>query len=259
MKNLFKKFLVICSVLGLVSVSFSTLAAAPVAAGKYTADGFGNCSDSFLGLVNWDCNAGNLDSTDAIQSGIWTIVANITNDIAVIAAYLVIGYVIYGGYQYVFSGGDPGKIANGKKTLAHAFIGLSITMSASVIMGAIRIALVSGKGDIGHCDLTTSATCYDPGSMVTNLISWTIGMVGIVAAIFVVYGGVSYITSSGDPGKVQKAKQMILYALIGLIICALAEMITAFVGNMIRKANEAADFINETTISKEVYEINQKS
>jgi hypothetical protein len=256
MKNLFKKFFVICLILGLVSVSSSALIAVPTYATDFTPDF--SCR-SVLGLTSWDCGVSNIDSTDSLKANIWTIVANIVTDITVIAAYLVIAYVIYGGYQYVFSGGDPGKVANGKKTLVQAFIGLAITMSASVIMGAIRIALMNGNGNIGNCDLTTTTECVDPNAMVTNLIQWVVGMVGIVAAIFVVYGGISYITSSGDAGKVQKAKQMILYALIGLIVVALAEMITAFVSNMIREANKEAGFINETTISKEVYEINQNN
>ncbi len=256
MKNLFKKILVICSILGLVSVSSSVLIATPTYATNFTP----NLTCRYaLGLTSWDCNVGNIDNTDSLKANIWTIVANIVTDITVIAAYLVIAYVIYGGYQYVFSGGDPGKVANGKRTLAQAFIGLAITMSASVIMGAIRIALMNGNGNIGNCDLTSTSQCIDPNTMVTNLIQWTIGMVGIVAAIFVVYGGISYITSSGDAGKVQKAKQMILYALIGIIIVALAEMITAFVSNMIREADIKASFINETIISKEIYETNQNT
>ncbi len=256
MKNLFKKFFVICLILGLVSVSSSTLITTPTYAADFTPDF--SCRYA-LGLTSWDCHVDNIDSTDSLKANIWTIVANIVTDITVIAAYLVIAYVIYGGYQYVFSGGDPGKVANGKRTLVQAFIGLAITMSASVIMGAIRIALMNDSGNIGKCDLTGTEQCIDPNTMVTNLIQWTIGMVGIVAAIFVVYGGISYITSSGDAGKAQKAKQMILYALIGLIVVALTEMITAFVSNMIREANKEAGFINETTISKEIYEINQNN
>ena len=90
--------------------------------------------------------------------------------------------------------------------------------------------------------------------MVVNLIQWVVGIAGVVSAAFVVYGGITYTTSSGDAAKLQKAKNMIIYALIGLAIVALAEVITAFVSNMIREANKNA-YINETIISKEVHEI----
>ena len=67
-----------------------------------------------------------------------------------------------------------------------------------------------------------------------------IGIAGVVAIIFVVYGGILYITSTGDPGKIKKAKDAILYALIGLAIVALAQVITAFVSSKIREANNAS-------------------
>lgn len=214
----------------------------------------GSACGGFLGLTSWDCGV-NISDQESLKAGIWTIAANILTDITVIAAYLVLGYVIYGGYQYTMSGGDPGKVANGKKTLSQAFIGLAIVMSANIIMTTIRFALLGGSGAL-NCNLETGANCVDPNTMVTNAIQWVIGIVGIVAAVFVVYGGISYTTSAGDPGKLQKAKQTILYAIIGLIIVALAEIITAFVSNMIREADNKAAFspINQTSISKEVHE-----
>ena len=188
----------------------------------------------FLGLTSWDCGV-HIKDEDSLKGGIWQIVANVATDLTVIAAYLVLGYVIYGGYLYIFSAGDPGKVAGGKKTLTHAFIGLAIVMSAYIIMNAIRIALLGSSGVFANC---ATKQCVDTaGSLVTNAVQWVIGIAGTVAVIFVVYGGISYATSAGDPGKLQKAKQTIIYALIGLAIVGLAEMITAFVSGMIKDAN----------------------
>lgn len=63
-------------------------------------------------------------------------------------------------------------------------------------------------------------------------------------------------TSAGDSQKAQKARQTILYALIGLAIVALAEIITAFVTNMINdaKAENSYHITNQIVISKEVHE-----
>ncbi len=254
MHTLSKKLLAIITIIS--ALAFTPMASVSAAGASFEG---GSCDRGFLGLVSWDCGVTITDET-SLKSGIWTIVANVLTDITILAAYLVIGYVIYGGYLYIFSGGDSGKVATGKKTLARAFIGLAIVMSANIIMGAIRIALVGGSGNIGDCTATNA--CVDTNQMVINLIQWIIGIAGAVAAIFVVYGGIAYITSSGDSGKLQKAKSMILYALIGLVIVALAEVITAFVSNMIRDANTAAnnnayliENINKTTLEKEVHEI----
>ena len=209
----------------------------------------GNCDSTFLGLTSWHCGV-KISDEESLKTGIWKIVTNISIDITIIAAYLVIGYVIYGGYMYMMSEGDPNKVATGKKTLTQAFIGLAIVMSAYVIMNAIRFALLGSSGQLVGC---ASNVCVDANSLVTGAIQWAIGIAGLVALIFVVYGGITYSMSSGDPTKLQKAKNAILYALIGLAIVALAEIITAFVSSTIRNANGAA-FTNETKISKEVYD-----
>ncbi|HUC20197.1 MAG TPA: hypothetical protein VMR98_01740 [Candidatus Polarisedimenticolaceae bacterium] len=52
---------------------------------------------------------------------------------------------------------------------------------------------------------------------------------GIVALIFLIIGGVRYITSTGDAGRIQSAKDTMLYAIIGLIVTVLAVPIAGFV------------------------------
>ena len=248
MKHLAKKILLLCGIILLTSFVSSFTTPSPASA---------DCR-YFLGMTSWDCNiAEQVTSDDQLKNNIWTIAANIATDITVIAAYLIIGYVIYGGYLYTFSGGDPGKVATGKKALTQAFIGLAIVMSANVILNSIRIAL--GANFTKNC--TVAGECYGldtdtnaTGTMILGIIQWVVGIAGVVSAIFVVYGGISYTTSTGDPGKLKKAKDIITYALIGLAIVALAEIITAFVSNMIREANQ----VSLTTTTKEYHE-NQKN
>lgn len=62
-----------------------------------------------------------------------------------------------------------------------------------------------------------------------NIINVIIGVLGIVAVVVIIIGGVQYMTSTGDAGKVKKARDTILYGVIGLIICILAFAIVNFV------------------------------
>lgn len=69
---------------------------------------------------------------------------------------------------------------------------------------------------------------------VSNIISAVIAVLGIVCVIVMIIGGINYMTSSGDSGKVKKAKDTILYGLIGLVVCVLAFAIVNFViGNIL--------------------------
>lgn len=68
---------------------------------------------------------------------------------------------------------------------------------------------------------------------ITGILNGVIAALGIVAVIVIIIGGVSYMTSTGDAGKVKKAKDTILYGVIGLVICVLAFAIVNFVINNI--------------------------
>jgi predicted permease len=54
-------------------------------------------------------------------------------------------------------------------------------------------------------------------------------IVGIVAVIMIIYGGFRYITSGGDSNNVSTAKNTLIYAIIGLIVVALAQFIVHYV------------------------------
>ena len=250
MKNFFKKLLVLGAIV--LSISSITVAVNPnTVSADSSSHQYGSCV-YFLGMVSWDCNLPTINSQDNLKSGVWIIAANILTDIGVIASYLVVGYVIYGGYLYILSSGDPNKVASGKKTLTHAFTGLAIVLLASVIINAIRMALLNGSGAFSD-DCIHTQSCVEGSTLVTNLLNWVIGISGIVSVAFILIGGIGYMTSSGDSNKLQKAKNTIMYALIGLAIVGLAEIIVIFVSNIINDANTTST-INQTLIAKEYHE-----
>lgn len=72
----------------------------------------------------------------------------------------------------------------------------------------------------------------EPGDLsatIGNIISVVLGLVGFIFIILVIYGGFLWMTASGDEKKVEKARGIITYAVIGLAIIAAAYMITNFV------------------------------
>ncbi len=56
-------------------------------------------------------------------------------------------------------------------------------------------------------------------------------IVGVVAVVMIIVGGLRYVTSGGNDSSVTGAKNTILYAIIGLIVVALAQVIVRFVLN----------------------------
>ena len=89
--------------------------------------------------------------------------------------------------------------------------------------------LAMGSKPPGMCDEEhTEETLIET---ISNVLDTVYLWVGIIAVIFIIIGGINYTMSQGDPGKVKKAKDTILYAVIGLIVSLLAFAITAFVLN----------------------------
>lgn len=81
----------------------------------------------------------------------------------------------------------------------------------------------------------SAAGCnIDQGSQgINNIIRDVVNIfsliVGIVSVIMIIYGGFRYVTSGGDSGNVSNAKNTIIYAIIGLVVVALAQFIVQFV------------------------------
>ena len=74
-------------------------------------------------------------------------------------------------------------------------------------------------------------------SSISNILNAVYLILGIVGVVMIIIGGVNYTLSQGDPGKVQKAKNTVLYGIIGLVVALLAFAITQFVINAIQGAN----------------------
>lgn len=99
----------------------------------------------------------------------------------------------------------------------------------------------NGEGGISEC-LNQGSCETDPSNCdggedaeerVNGIIRLVINMfsliVGVISVIMIIIGGLKYITSGGDSGNVSGAKNTILYAIIGLIVVALAQVIVRFV------------------------------
>lgn len=79
----------------------------------------------------------------------------------------------------------------------------------------------------------TGGSCTGGSSSLNDTIETVINIlslvVGVAAVIMIIVGGLKYITSTGDSASVNSAKNTILYAVIGLVIVAMAQVIVRFV------------------------------
>jgi len=124
---------------------------------------------------------------------------------------------------------------------------VSLLSAATLLLVPIAVPAMASAADIqgnlcGGTDLSvnSSAGCGNTSqgtdkinTFITDIVNVFSIIVGVVAVIMIIVGGFRYITSGGDSNNISAAKNTIIYAIIGLIIVALAQFIVQFVLNKV--------------------------
>lgn len=58
--------------------------------------------------------------------------------------------------------------------------------------------------------------------LIQNVINLLLMIIGIIAVIMIIIGGIRYVTSGGDAGQTKMAKDTILYAIVGLVVAIMS-------------------------------------
>ena len=111
---------------------------------------------------------------------------------------------------------------NKLKMIKKFFLVGTLMIGALTVFGALPEAaatqFLQGDENIpgGETDFRT---------LVLTIIGYFLGFLGLLATIMVIYGGMQYVTSAGNDEAVGKAKKIILYSVIGIIIILLSFVI----------------------------------
>lgn len=125
---------------------------------------------------------------------------------------------------------------NFKNVLAGVALGVVSLVAAPQGVMAVNCpegSLNTTADTIAGCNVEKTEGDNALMSRVKTIINVVLGIVGLVAVVMVIIGGISFITSQGDAAKISKAKNTVLYGVIGLVIALLAFAIVYFVlGNV---------------------------
>jgi hypothetical protein len=76
---------------------------------------------------------------------------------------------------------------------------------------------------------STPASLFDNGGIFQTIVNIALFIIGAIAVIMLIYGGIRYTISGGDAKNVTAAKDTILYAVVGIVVAILAYAIVNFV------------------------------
>lgn len=94
-------------------------------------------------------------------------------------------------------------------------------------------SLNDGNGTQGNSVVckskSTGNPLYGPDGILTTAINILSIVVGVVSIVMIILGGLKFITSGSNPQEVTKARETIIYAIAGIVIAILAQIIVQFV------------------------------
>lgn len=122
-------------------------------------------------------------------------------------------------------------------------ITLSIMMMLGLVVTPVALGSVSYAADttnkqdacagidaIGGANACTNPAAGNQlGNFIKSIINILLFIIGAVAVIMIIIGGLRYVTSNGDQGQLTGAKNTILYSVVGLVVAIMAFAIVNFV------------------------------
>ena len=106
--------------------------------------------------------------------------------------------------------------------------------STAVLVPASPVGAVNALGDA--CNQSNSGdnpicqnTDDNANDLIGTLINVLLFVIGTLAVVMIIWGGIMYTTSAGDAGRVKKAKDTLTYSIVGLVVAFLAYAIVNWV------------------------------
>ena len=111
-----------------------------------------------------------------------------------------------------------------------------VILLSSILFAFMTPASAFAATPFGACKNVVSgntAVCSgdakDAKEIAKNIISVLLWIVGMASIIVIVYSGITFVTSAGNPSQITRAKTMLLYAVVGLVVSILAYAIVNFI------------------------------
>lgn len=187
--------------------------------------GFALAPQSVLGATSTDpkftikfTNPLEKDKVDDVAKGVLTT-------LQAIVAVLAVVFMVIGGILYITSAGDEKRMTTAKGAIIASMIGLAIAVAAPSLLREVY-EIVGGTWNGPAAPKSLS-------DIVLKTLDLLLSLVGILAMIMLVVGGIMYITAAGDESRTDTAKKIVTYAIIGLIVAITSLIIVNAIAKLV--------------------------
>ncbi len=133
---------------------------------------------------------------------------------------LAIIFMIVGAILYITSAGNESRMSTAKAAITAAMIGLALGIAAPSFLKEIGAAL----GWINVDPLISDPKVLTLSTIAGKVLNFLLSIIGVIAIIMLVIGGLMYVTAGGDEGRAEVGKKIVTYSIIG-IVAALASLV----------------------------------
>ncbi len=145
------------------------------------------------------------DTVDGFVSSVMVAVQGIVVVLAILA-------IVIGGVLYVISAGNSALMTQAKGAITGALIGLAVVIAAPSFLQEVY-TIVGGKNAPSQLQNALSLT-----QIAMKTLDFLLGIVGILAIIMLLIGGIAYMTAGGDSKRADVGKEIVKNSLIGIAI-----------------------------------------
>lgn len=149
------------------------------------------------------------------------VLASALNTMQGLIVILAIIFMIVGALLYITSAGNESRMSTAKAAITAALIGLALGIAAPSFLKEISIALNWTDAD----PLIRDPRVQTLSAIAGKVLSFLLSIVGVIAIIMLVIGGLMYLTAGGDESKAEVGKKIVTYAVIGIVVSLAALVI----------------------------------
>jgi hypothetical protein len=147
------------------------------------------------------------------------VLDSILGTLRAIIVTLALVFLVVGAVLYITSAGNETQMKVAKGAIVAAMIGLAIGLAAPSFLK--EISQVLGWTSVNNPDVSGALTL---SQIALNVLHFLLSVVGILAIIMLVVGGIMYLTSAGSEDRAETGKKIVLYSIIGILV-ALASLV----------------------------------
>lgn len=116
------------------------------------------------------------------------------------------------------------------KNIKLTLLSLAAIIGISTVAAPVYVGAASGRDEAraGLNAVNDGNTTNITGS-IKNIVNMMLFVLGAIAVVMIVVGGIRYTTSAGDSGRIKAAKDTIMYSVVGVVVALLAYAIVNFV------------------------------